>query len=304
MANIAIGGLRYGRLNHAEQLSAMIRIGDAENEVFFRTVDGPIDKSIEPFLALGLLPAMILGQDLHVVGPVSPVLLNNLRILQTRFLEQYPQLHVVAIVADAEAPRLPPTPRRTGVFFSGSVDSFFTLLEHQHEISDLVFVHGFDIPLSSRDLHAAAPAMIRRVAQGMSKRLIRIETNLREFTDRYGDWGQHLHGPALAAVALLLSRQIQRMFVAGELRGGTLSASRLEFDSLWSTEWVEIIHDGHDATRFQKLRRIGSHPLAQQSRRVCWENFPGTDGVRPAVGKGRALLSRRAVLSQPARAHA
>jgi hypothetical protein len=275
MANIEIGGLRYNRLDHAEQLSATIRIGNVEHEVYFKTGDGPIERGIEPFLALGLLPAMSLGQDLQVAEPVSPVLLSNLQVLQMRFAEQYPHLRAIEVGAEHEMSQPPPSTRHTGVFFSGGVDSFFTLLEHQHEISDLVFVHGFDIRLNSHDLHRAALAMAQRVVGGMGKRLIHIETNLREFVDRYGDWGQHLHGPALAAVALLLSGRIERMLIAGERRGGTLSASRLEFDPLWSTERIEIIHHGHDVTRFQKLRRVGAHPLAQQSLRVCWENRYG-----------------------------
>lgn len=275
MAKIEIGGLRYETLHHAEQLSATIRIGGAANEVYFKTNDGPINKGIEPFLALGLLAAMSLGHELQVAEPVSPALLSNLHVLQIRFAEHYPQLRVIKVVAEGQMSQPSDSIRYTGAFFSGGVDSFFTLLERQQEISHLVFVHGFDIPLNARDVHPAARAMAEHVAEGMGKRLIHIETNLREFADRYGDWSQHFHGPALAAVALLLSRQIDRMFIAGECRGSTASASRLEFDPLWSTETLEIIHHGHDVTRFQKLKRVGSHPLAQQSLRVCWENRYG-----------------------------
>jgi hypothetical protein len=275
MATIEIGGLRHTRFGHGQQLSAIIRIGDAAHEVYFRTGDGWLRRGIEPFLALGLLPAMRVGQDLHVADPVSPLLLRNLHVLQRRFVEQYPQLRVVTIEAEADSSPRPASPGRTALFFSGGVDSFFTLLERQHEISDLVFVHGFDIPLESDALHRAALSMARRVADGTGKHLVHVETNLRRFADRYADWGQHVHGPALAAVALALSRQIPRTLIAGERRGGTQSASRLDFDPLWSSEEVEIIHAGHDVTRFQKLKRVGSHPLARQSLRVCWENRHG-----------------------------
>lgn len=256
-------------------MTATIRVGNAEHEVYFKTDDGPINRGIEPFLALGLLPAMRLGQDLRAAAPVSPMLLRNLRLLQVRFAEQDPQLRVIEVVAEASTARPLASEGRTGLFFSGGVDSFFTLLEHQRDITDLVFVHGFDIRVNSQDLHQAALAMAQSVASGMDKRLILVETNLREFGDRYALWGPHLHGPALAAVAHLLSPQIQRMFVAGERLGSLPSSSRLDLDRLWSTERVEIIHQGHDVTRFQKLGRVGAHPLAQRSLRVCWENRYG-----------------------------
>jgi hypothetical protein len=275
VASIAIGTPCYQRVGEGQQLSATIRVGNADHEVYFKTNDGPIHRGVEPFLALGLLPAMRLGLDLRVATPVSPALLNNLQLLQKRFAEHDPQLRVIKVVAVTATPGPRDSARRTGVFFSCGVDSFFTLLEHQHEIADLVFLSGFDIDLNAGDLRRAALAMAQGVAGAMGKPLIHVETNLRDFGLRYADWGQHLHGPALAAVAHLMSQRIQRMFIAGERLGSTLSASRLDLDPLWSTEQVEIIHDGHDVTRFQKLEKVGSHPLAQRSLRVCWENRYG-----------------------------
>jgi hypothetical protein len=163
-----------------------------------------------------------------------------------------------------------------GAFFSGGVDSFFLLLELQQEITDLIFVHGFDIDIGSEKIHRAALEMAQSVARHTGKRLIRVETNLRHFGDRYVDWGDHLHGPALAAVAHLLSPQVERMLIAGEYLGTTrVIASRIDLNPLWSTEGVEIVHTGHDVTRFQKLGRIGTHPLVQRWLRVCWENRDG-----------------------------
>jgi hypothetical protein len=146
----------------------------------------------------------------------------------------------------------------------------------QQEITDLIFVHGFDIDIGSEKIHRAALEMAQSVARHTGKRLIHVETNLRHFGDRYVDWGDHLHGPALAAVAHLLSPQVERMLIAGEYLGTTrVIASRIDLNPLWSTEGVEIVHTGHDVTRFQKMGRIGTHPLVQRWLRVCWENRDG-----------------------------
>jgi hypothetical protein len=48
-----------------EELSAVIHVGDTAHEVRFRTPDAPIDPSVDPFVILGLTPAMRLGAALE-----------------------------------------------------------------------------------------------------------------------------------------------------------------------------------------------------------------------------------------------
>lgn len=273
---IVIDGPRYRRAATTDRLSATIRVGDVPHEVSFETGDGPIASGPEPFLSLAMLPAMRLGHALRLTGPVSPLLLGNLPVLQTRFAGADARLQVIEVAADASSPRPGPAGRRVGAFFSGGVDSFFLLLQRQDEITDLIFVHGFDIDIAADSLHRAALDMARNVARETGKRLIHIQTNLRRFGDRYVDWGDHLHGPALAAVAQLLSPQFGRVLIAGEYIGTTrLLASRREVNPLWSTEAVEIVHTGDDVTRLRKVGRIAAHPLVQRWLRVCWENRGG-----------------------------
>jgi hypothetical protein len=49
-----------------------------------------------------------------------------------------------------------PVGDRLGTFFSGGVDSFYTLLRFGDEITDLILVHGFDIALRNAPLRRAA----------------------------------------------------------------------------------------------------------------------------------------------------
>jgi hypothetical protein len=43
-------------------------------------------------------------------------------------------------------------------------------------------------------------------------------------------------------------------------------------DPLWSTKAVEILHDGCEASRLDKVRCIQGDPLARKLLRVCWRN--------------------------------
>ena len=45
-----------------------------------------------------------------------------------------------------------PQGKRVGCFFSGGGDSFYSFLKHRTEITDLIFIHGFDISLANLEL--------------------------------------------------------------------------------------------------------------------------------------------------------
>ncbi len=66
------------------------------------------------------------------------------------------------IGVDAEV-RGGPSDLASGIacFFSGGVDSFYTLLKHREEITHIIFVHGFDIALEDHSLRAQASRMAR-----------------------------------------------------------------------------------------------------------------------------------------------
>lgn len=256
-------------------LSATLRLGDRRWEVDFRS-DAELACSWEPFLVLALPAAMHLGRPLVVPGEVSPLLLARLPELQSTWAAGEPSVRPVEVLAPPGSPPRLAAGRASALFFSGGVDSFHSLLELDADLSALVFVDGFDLHPHQRDLYARALASVREVAASFGKRLICVQTNLRAFADELGDWGIHFHGPAKAAVALALAPAVRRCHFSGErLLPGNRDCSRLELDPLWSTEQVEILHVGHDVTRFDKLRRIAPDPRVRGHLRVCWENRGG-----------------------------
>jgi hypothetical protein len=259
----------------ASEVAAWLRLDGQSHHVQFRAADRAMPMRVEPFLALALFPAMKLGLTLRTETACSPLFLANLACIQDKFLGWDPTLSRVQIHAPAvEAPK-PSGPRRIGAFFSGGVDSFHTLFRYTDQLSDLVFVHGFDIPAREAEFYEQNARLYEKMAADFGKRLVRVWTNLREFTDRYVDWGLFAHGPALAAVALLLEPELERMVIPGEYfpadgvpppRG-----SHPETDPLWRTEHLTLIHDGFDRTRAQKLADLQQHAVVRRLLRVCWQ---------------------------------
>lgn len=100
--------------------------------------------SADPFVAAALYPAMLEGRGLEVEAglTVSPTLLENLRTLQEIHHTWNPALKIVPIAA-ATAPSQALN-AGTLSFFSGGVDSTYTLLKRHAEITHLVFAQGFD----------------------------------------------------------------------------------------------------------------------------------------------------------------
>jgi len=109
----------------------------------------PVSRAADPFVAAALLPAMRLGQKIEV-GPgltPSPKLLDNLRVLQ----EIHHCWNRVFKIVPIETRTFPSPPLQGGVmsFFSGGVDSTYTFLKRQRELTHLAFIQGFDFFVKS-----------------------------------------------------------------------------------------------------------------------------------------------------------
>ena len=111
--------------------------------------------------------------------------------------------------------------QRTGAFFTGGVDSFYTLLKHRNEISDLIYVHGFDVPLSNKILGSMVSENLRQAADKLGKNLIEIKTNLKDFFNKHITWNM-AHGAALATIAHSLSGDFNKIFIPSSFSYGEL----------------------------------------------------------------------------------
>jgi hypothetical protein len=244
--------------------------GETQTSVWFKVRNAEAAPSGNAALAIALVPAMRAARSLVLAESLSPRLFASQAAIQKLFQDWDNRFNVVRITAPLGEPHQALT-GGTGLFFTGGVDSFFSLLSHREEITHLIFVRGFDIKLHEQDVDGSVLPAIRAVAAQMNKTLVEVSTNIREFSDGIVDWALDYHGAALAAVAQLLAPTLNKVYVASThsekdtFRWG----SHLFLDHLYSTETLSLIHDGANATRVEKVAAIAENRLVQQTLRVC-----------------------------------
>lgn len=217
-------------------------------------------------LALGLMPAMQQGLDLEVGLGVSQRLLHQTGAIQELLSSWDPSMKRVKIVASPSRDS-GESPSGTGLFFSGGVDSFYSLVTHRGEITHLVTINGLDNFDDTR-----LTEMCHTVAARERLTPVVVRTNARVAVKEL-DWLTFGHGAVLASVGLLLQKELGRLFVASSSRPAYLKpmGTHPDLDPLWSTETLEFVHDAM-LSRTEKLRRISDDPVAMSSLKVCWRH--------------------------------
>lgn len=280
------------------RLSAHISTGQEAHEVWYATRALGLMPTISPFVVSSLLVAMKLGLALHTDRPVSARLVSNLDTVQDIFRNWDRRLQKVPLELPA-SPEPSPTGRKVAVFFSGGLDSFYTLLKRRGEIDSLVFIHGFDIPLENVALREQVAAQVRLVAVALKVSLVEIETNVRPFMLRWlaGSWGKLAYGSALASVGLALSSHFRKIYIPAGHTYAHLHPRGTHplLDPLWSTEAVEFVFDGAEATRVEKAALVAQSDIAMQTLRVCLQNPGGAYNCGRCEKCLRTMINLRAV---------
>lgn len=235
----------------------------------------------DAFLAALLMPAMALREDLVVRAPVSRRLMRSALTVMDIYAAWWPELQPVRIDAVHSPTPLRQMGTQVGLFFTCGVDCFYTLLKDVgqdevpgHEpIAYLVFAN---FEQQSGPEYEHLRTRIGRVASATGRRTLTVDTNLRELFDPIVSWSSY-HGAALASVALALQGLLGRCLIAASDHYCHLPplGSHPILDHLWSTESLEIVHDGAEATRTDKIeRQLASSRLAMENLSVCWVSKP------------------------------
>jgi len=148
----------------------------------------------------------------------------------------------------------------------------FTFLKRRQDISHAVFIHGFDFFLDQRDFQTAV-ARNAAFVQDFGKTLIPIETNYHPFSYRYNLSRSLTQGGGLSSIALLLG--FSRVYVPASDHYSHLAplGSHPLTDPLYSNECVEIIHDGVEARRVDKVIAIAEYASALANLTVCYNDM-------------------------------
>jgi hypothetical protein len=260
--------------------------------------DGPVWTDVPESLAtdvperldawlLWLLPhAFETQQELVLEGAVDAELLRNAHELMEIWSRWRPGWRPIPIrteSADASGDGPLSAPRRTGLFFTGGVDSFFTLFHHdamarehpewrERPIDDMVYVWGFDIPLANASAFETKRKTVERIARDTGKRSLILVTNLRETGVRQR-WDTLMHGPALGGVGLLLGTAWKTALLSSWFCHEDTDpwGSTGITDPLLSTSATRTRPYGGGHDRFEKLAFLARFPVVLETLHVCWE---------------------------------
>jgi hypothetical protein len=99
----------------------------------------------------------------------------------------------------------------------------------------------------------------------------------------------------LASIALLLAPQFRRVYIPSSHSYAQLFpwGSHPLLDPLWSIEGTEIVHDGCEASRVEKVKYLASCDVAIKHLRVCWENRNGAYNCGQCEKCLRTMVSLR-----------
>lgn len=272
------------------RISALVSKQNGKHLTFWFDIpselEGEISDSGNPWVVCMLLHALENGEDVELNLPLDAFLNENLKGLMMEWIQWFPHLKPVKITApivscrpDVEAPW------RTGAFFSGGLDSWFTAIRHSPDkcvqavgqVDDLINVHGFDIPLSSFGELDAMTKTLRTAAAAMQRTLVVVRTNLRSTGGLWGEaWGAISHAAGLSAVGLVLEKRFGKILIGSAHSYGNLIpwGSHPMTDPLFSTSGLAIAHDGAMYTRVEKTKLVSSYDFAIENLHVCW--FGGT----------------------------
>lgn len=284
------------------ELGFRLQLPDRAFEIWL-TTDFAITPSADAVVPLSLIAAMTQGGRLAIPDPIDPRLRASLDEVQDFYVEtrdawDWPAGKPTRVSVESRSRSGPDDATEVGAggaigaFFSGGVDSFFTVLE-QPDITHVVHITGFDLPLDVPEREWAVVSRLRSAASEMGKTFIHVRTNLRELLWARTDWGA-TYGAGLATVALALSPAFSRIYIPGGPpdQSGVADGTSARLDHLWSTTRMATIRSGGRDDRITKLKRVADSEVARRSLRVCLDE----DTSQYGCGRCRKCLRAMVLL--------
>ena len=236
------------------------------------------------FLPALVIAALVNGEDLDLDGmKIDPLLLRNCLAAARQHRAWVPRFRmpqVTNFVEDA-APR--PADPRVASFFSGGIDSLFTLLRHSPSSrSDSTRVTEDDVSIALHVFHSAdaaritrnleAEAVLGRGAASLGARLVPVFSNVMSFDNEwFQNYARVTHAAGLASIARFFSANLSACLIASSHTFGDLQAwgSSPIVDPLYSGRDLDIKHDGSTFKRFEKTEFLSGSSTALAAINVC-----------------------------------
>ena len=283
---VVVRDLRLERAGDIQRLSASV-----DDTVIWYQIpaDIPLSARVEAFLAPAMFEAMVRNAPVVVESesPVSPKLLQGLATAQSVFRCWNPDLFAVDIQAQTAAPDM----RFDSAIccFSGGVDSSYTLTSLDDQISHLLLVQGFDTWRSADDWLENRKARAR-FAGVAGKKLIAVDTNVRNFIEDRGIYWGLVLGSILAGVGVTLAPRHFLIPSSWTYQDLHAYGSHPLVDPLWSTEATVVEHHGADKRRSEKIGRIADSQAVLDQLQVCWKSCSQNCGECPKCVRTSLVL--------------
>jgi hypothetical protein len=247
-----------------------IEVDVAGSPLWYESDDRKLLPHAEVFASALLVPALARGANLVLSDPLSSEWCKNAAKLMEVYHEWW-EYRPVHIEAPSRQHPLPLREERHALFFSGGVDAFFSLLRGPYPIRELVWIHGFDLPLG--DPRAGRiETDLREVAAVAGLPLVVVRTNFRQHP-LTGRRIRHTFGGLLASVAHTLP-DVSDMVLSASYdtnRKDAPAGVHWRTDPLWASEALRLHSCGSDLFRNDKIRSLLDEPLMHRSLRVCHE---------------------------------
>ncbi len=256
-----------------------IQIKGVSHYVFFRSLGSTeLKGNLEAYLSCAVLPCMKAGGGVLVTeGKIDKKFLIGLEKIQNIYCTWNNSFKRITTKGEHREHREPGelSGKRVAMFFSGGLNSFYTLLKNRDIITDLIFVHGLDIKLPNMKLREKVAAKIHEIASHFKKNVIEIETNVRESLDVFAEWEGMSQGAALASIGHLLSSEFRKVYIPAALAHSNMVpwGCHPQVDPHWGSSSLEFISDGAEVTRMKKVAYVSKNDSALQYIRVCSSNL-------------------------------
>lgn len=225
------------------------------------------------WLPFAIWPAMKLGCHLRVNARISRKLARNIARGQGVLARRHPDLTVVRVTGNSRWRSWNLSGRRKelsfGQFFSGGVDSFFSLSRNP-EVTRLIYI--YDKVNEPPEVSQLMRKLLRSVSDEKGTELLEASYDIRAMLDNYADWGSQAFISVLSGIAAFFSGELDHVVVSSQY-AGTVEfpwADHFDVNNIWGSGSVAISFDSGDVPRPSKVAEVSKDPVALRHLRVCW----------------------------------
>lgn len=236
---------------------------------------------LDGFVLAVIFIAMRAGRPLRIHGNLSRSGCFNISEFQSVWGCWRPDRYRrIDLIPDdiVDVPRLTGEPRAISAF-SGGVDGIFTAIRHSkgwlgnasYPLTDVMMVHGFDVPLGRPESFNALVERIRPLLIELGLNLRVIRTNLKETSGQ--DW-EDTFGAQLGSCFHNYSHDFPYALMGNDEPYSDIVypwGSTPITNHLLSGDNLQLVIDGAASTRTEKVAEISRIPASLRILKVCWE---------------------------------